>query len=778
MKTFSFLIVYFFVTLLSIPVIAQQWNTMHIAGLPNSTNSTLIFSPVDADIVWGIQSTDAGIVNPKFILTTNGGNNWSLADVLIPSGHNVQSIHAINATTAYIAVDDPAGSNSGIYKTTNSGTSWVKQDSAFLGSGRHPRHVYFFDVVHGLCIGNPPDSGYWEIYTTSNGGTNWTRVPQSNIPNVGDDITFTTTSAASGFSFWFGTCGRDLFRTADRGLTWAVTQNAFAEPPDFCGVDIAFKNPGNGIAVTYFGDLINRVYKTTDGGITWSNLPTPPGEPSFKFLNHVSGDIYIATSHATVGQTVTPGSAFTSDDGNTWHVIDDLIHGPVWSKNGFSWSGGINDMVYKIQTEALPFSEFWTTQYANGLPNSVNPQLDFSAVDDNIFWGISIENSNYVRTIDGGTTWTVDTIPGATGLSGSSISALDAYIAYIAMNDPSNATSGGVFKTTDGGLTWTKQTTAFPGSGGYPAHIQFFDSNVGVVVGQPKSGSYEIYTTSNGGSQWTQVVNVPAPSSDEITTGYASVGNNIWFGTVGGSPNNFSIYKSTDRGHTWQRFPQSGKVTLALAFKDALNGLAVNCFESNEVFKTTDGGVTWTAQNGPTNHSAMFISYAKGTPGSYVITSRTNIGYPVQTTPGSSYSNNDGATWIPIDNLPHGEAEFSSGDIGWSGGLNDIIYKWDSNVLTGIEHDFTAIMRFKLLQNYPNPFNPSTVIGYQLPVTGFVSLKVYDVLGNEVATLVNEEKPAGSYEVDFSARGLSSGIYFYSLQAGSFIQTKKLILIK
>ncbi|MCZ7614158.1 MAG: hypothetical protein M5T52_11650 [Ignavibacteriaceae bacterium] len=131
MKTFSFLIVYFFVTLLSIPVIAQQWNTMHIAGLPNSTNSTLIFSPVDADIVWGIQSTDAGIVNPKFILTTNGGNNWSLADVLIPSGHNVQSIHAINATTAYIAVDDPAGSNSGIYKTTNSGTSWVKQDSAF-----------------------------------------------------------------------------------------------------------------------------------------------------------------------------------------------------------------------------------------------------------------------------------------------------------------------------------------------------------------------------------------------------------------------------------------------------------------------------------------------------------------------------------------------------------------------------------------------------------------------------------------------------------------------
>ena len=70
---------------------------------------------------------------------------------------------------------------------------------------------------------------------------------------------------------------------------------------------------------------------------------------------------------------------------------------------------------------------------------------------------------------------------------------------------------------------------------------------------------------------------------------------------------------------------------------------------------------------------------------------------------------------------------------------------------------------FTLEQNYPNPFNPSTVISYQLPVSSDVTLKVYDVLGNEVATLVNEEKSAGSYEVEFSADGLTSGIYFYKL---------------
>jgi hypothetical protein len=83
-----------------------------------------------------------------------------------------------------------------------------------------------------------------------------------------------------------------------------------------------------------------------------------------------------------------------------------------------------------------------------------------------------------------------------------------------------------------------------------------------------------------------------------------------------------------------------------------------------------------------------------------------------------------------------------------------------------------------LFQNYPNPFNPSTKISWQLPVGGQVTLKVYDVLGNEVVTLLDEYKPAGSYEVEFNASGINSGVYFYKLQAGSYTETKKLVLLK
>ncbi|NWF51281.1 MAG: T9SS type A sorting domain-containing protein [Ignavibacteriaceae bacterium] len=85
---------------------------------------------------------------------------------------------------------------------------------------------------------------------------------------------------------------------------------------------------------------------------------------------------------------------------------------------------------------------------------------------------------------------------------------------------------------------------------------------------------------------------------------------------------------------------------------------------------------------------------------------------------------------------------------------------------------------FTLFQNYPNPFNPRTTIKYFIPTSEFVTLKVYDVLGNEVATLVDEYKTAGSYEVDFDAAGLSSGVYFYKLQSGSFVESKKMIYLK
>jgi len=107
---------------------------------------------------------------------------------------------------------------------------------------------------------------------------------------------------------------------------------------------------------------------------------------------------------------------------------------------------------------------------------------------------------------------------------------------------------------------------------------------------------------------------------------------------------------------------------------------------------------------------------------------------------------------------------------------------WDSAsvniVMTNVGHSSLNPIEFKLYNNYPNPFNPTTVIRYSISEASFISMKVYNELGKEVKSLVNETKSAGTYEVEFNASNLSSGVYYYKLQAGSFTETKKMILAK
>jgi len=126
-------------------------------------------------------------------------------------------------------------------------------------------------------------------------------------------------------------------------------------------------------------------------------------------------------------------------------------------------------------------------------------------------------------------------------------------------------------------------------------------------------------------------------------------------------------------------------------------------------------------------------------------------------------------------------ADFIQGTFSLGGiliGVPPILFVYGYEEITSVDKIDISPSAFSLRQNYPNPFNISTVISFLLLKQSFISLKVYDVLGNEVAALVNEEKPAGEYEVEFSGNNLTSGIYFYQLNAGSFIETKKMILLK
>lgn len=352
MKTKSLLIAAFIVLGFSPTLFSQKWMVQH-SGLPASNNPNLVFSAVNPNVCWGIQ-TDP--VNPKVVRTTNGGDNWSILELKGISGFHAQSIAAISADTAWITLDDPSGSKQGgIYQTTNGGADWIRQETAFPGTGSHPKSICFFDSMHGLCHGDPKN-GYWEIYTTSDGGTNWTRVPSANIPApTSGDFSFGLVKKNVGNSYWFSTLNRSAYRTTDRGLTWSVVRDL--PTTGGAGNDLAFRDAMNGLVICYFGEHINKLSATSDGGNTWTLLNTAPVFPSAYFFEYVPGTsgTYVVISSSNIGapEATVPGSAYTTDNGQSWTVIDNLQHWiPSFTTGNVGWSAGTGDIIYKWMTDS------------------------------------------------------------------------------------------------------------------------------------------------------------------------------------------------------------------------------------------------------------------------------------------------------------------------------------------------------------------------------------------------------------------------------------------
>jgi hypothetical protein len=196
------------------------------------------------------------------------------------------------------------------------------------------------------------------------------------------------------------------------------------------------------------------------------------------------------------------------------------------------------------------------------------------------------------------------------------------------------------------------------------------------------------------------------------------------------------VFRSVDKGQTW--------ITSGLP-NDTINAICIltpnlvfSGTVSNGIFKSTDNGSTWVAAN-------------LGLPADEIMA--------IRNTP-------DGTVFIGTRN----NSLFRSTNSGMD---------WHSVTITSIdENEADNPVSFTLEQNYPNPFNPTTTIDYSIPVKSFVKLNVYDSLGEEIVILVNEEKVKGNYKVEFKASNLSSGIYFYSMQDGNYMETKKMILLK
>ena len=407
-------------------------------------------------------------------------------------------------------------------------------------------------------------------------------------------------------------------------------------------------------------------------------------------------------------------------------------------------------------------------------------------VDSLYGWAVG-DSGTVIHTSNGGTYWEIQDSKTENNIY--DVFFLNRNLGWAPSWETSTLPSGTkLLKTTDGGQIWINPP--HPEEQIFSQCVLFLDSLNGWMGGKPQP----IVRTTDGGLSWTDAEIDSSVFSDLPV--YDIQFYNSRFGYASGGVIDCCgiIWWTTDGGDYWYVIDTpyvAQEPVYQLYINDSLNVLGVGGdFEplgfGVGMIRTSDGGVTWEFEYIGTSGVAWDIDF------------RTDdeAWSPLGGEEKLIYSLDSGSTWTRIptpDSSMIFDIIFPDSLHGFAVGREGAIIKYIPPIINFVQEIEEGIPEsFFLFQNYPNPFNPSTKIGFTIPTSPLnpsphqgegnrerlVVLKVYDVLGNEVKTLINREMPTGVYEVEFDASGLTAGIYFYTLSAGDFIKTKKMILLK
>lgn len=372
--------------------------------------------------------------------------------------------------------------------------------------------------------------------------------------------------------------------------------------------------------------------------------------------------------------------------------------------------------------------------------------------------------------------------------------------------------TGGMFKTTDAGGNWTQINSGITQS---PQAIQSIaikpnDPNTVVICVwdgvATLDASIGVFKTTNGGTLWAGSNAGFGPNKNALSLCINPLNaNTLYTGTSFYNPGGTAtgpcyVYKSYDFGSTW--INSSTGFGTAAVDQDPVRSLSLSSDTTTILagrfwntsnggpWLSTNAGASWTQKNGgiiPIAFPGSLIRSCLFRPGSN--TEMYFGGDPVNQQPGGVWkTTNAGTTWTDFNSgvllntytvralawRNDGQTLFA----GVAGTLGIGVYDY-GYIPVGISDPNTGTPKeFALKQNYPNPFNPNTIIDYALPKSSFVTVKVYNAMGQEIKTLVNEQKQAGNFSVNFNASNLPSGVYFCKLIAGDFVSTKKMMLVK
>ncbi len=402
---------------------------------------------------------------------------------------------------------------------------------------------------------------------------------------------------------------------------------------------------------------------------------------------------------------------------------------------------------------------------------------------------ISGDQGKVAKTTDGGNSWSLISIPLNLSVRGIYFSNLNTGVAITYKQAPTQYPPfiKYLFKTTNGGLTWDSTFK----DAGYVNDSKVYMLNKDTILtledGWADPGIIGMLNLStNGGITFNRVINTfegfYSLKFINNKTGWVCTHSASDFGPI-----STGVYKTINSGINWNRiYIDSVSSTTIPTTINSISFLNNNTGfiggAKGRFAKTTNSGLEWIDRNFSNRFSFADIHFFDEFTG-YAGITRNNT---LSDSSGIYRTTNAGISWAKMTNSPLTSIyrfKFINDLTGWASGYSsstgDALIKTVTGGLTAVEQISSILPeKFSLKQNYPNPFNPTTKINYDIQISGDVSLKVYDAVGNEVETLVNENQNGGSYSVSFNAGNYPSGVYFYKLTAGSFSETRKMLVVK
>ncbi len=685
--------------------------------------------------------------------TTDGGHTWIEATDMEALSKSLYSIYFVSENIGYAG-----GVHDLLIKTTDGGATW--SEVTFDAGDGTVYSIYFENENIGWALSGVSKGG--TISHTTDGGANWTtQATETTTPLKSMSFSSSGHGVCAG-----GKKGKFAFYYTTDGTTWVKAPTPTGIPGVYSKTDInTVAMASNDVAcASGWGSPIGLqptfTIRTLDGGANWVYQTQAEEDRLYvnmygmMFKDELNGIAVGGSSYkGTVLYKTTDGGlnwkeancpmgfqgkavnwvnnkicivgsgggiAVSDDAGVTWSLETEIVNSTLKDIKRLPNGNIISAGFYGACIVSSDGGATWKSSYA--ADQNVSPTIEnLFFLNENIGYAAQ-RNRMISKTTDGGNTWTqIMKDTNATSFNNYGVQFLSEDVGFVVGKYGSGVSA--FFTTTNGGTTWSSQIAKLPDE---LNALHFFDANNGVVVGDESVLSY----TTDGGTTWNSatVNNAPSGSSDFFEVEFYD--NN--FGLVCGDV----LLKTNDAGKTWN-YVDVTDLPRKIKACEIVNAQTWYLAGDKYLLKTTDAGATWT--------DVVDLT---------IVTARQTYDVMVDA---------KGYPWLAC-------------------GSSSIYTPSPKVSVKQIDNNIPN--EFNLEANYPNPFNPTTKIKYSIPVetrrgvSQQVVLKVYNLLGQEVATLVNETQKSGTYEVEFNAKELTSGIYIYTLQNAGYLQSRKMLLVK